>query len=538
MSIFINGKVVTLDDTLKIASAFKVKNGRFSAIGNDDSILEMKEDCEEVVDLGGKTVLPGFNDAHLHFLSYAITKNSVDLTKVTSIDNLIHTVKEFIKERSIKDGEWIVSRGWNENFWDTPTLPSRYDLDKISKTHPIYFSRACGHLGVTNSLALKALNIDNTTPNPDGGIIDRKDGEPTGILRENALNAALEYLQPMSKEKIKTLLSSAFIDALSVGLTSISTEDIWQSGSIENTIEAYEELKNEGLLPIRIVQQMYLPDNKSFETCKRMSLKTGYGDDFFKIGPMKLFQDGSLGGRTAAMEEEYSDTKTKGVSIHNEKSLKELIHKGHDNGFQICAHSIGDRSMRELFDVYDGIYDSTNKDLRFSIIHCQFTNENLLKRFKNKNILANVQPSFVMTDYPIVEKAVGKERAKTSYAWRSLRSNSIHTVFSSDAPIESFNPFEGIYAAVTRKNLKGSPSEGWNTHECISVEDALKSYTLEPAYSNFEENKKGTISTDKLADFIVISHDILEIPADDIKDITVLETYVNGERKYKKQMEN
>ncbi|WBW98714.1 amidohydrolase [Oceanirhabdus sp. W0125-5] len=532
MSIFINGKVVTLDDKIKIASAFKVKDGCFYDISDDESILELKEDSEEIIDLGGKTVLPGFNDAHLHFLSYAVTKNSVDLTKVTSIDNLIITVKEFIKERKIPDGEWIVSRGWNENFWDKPTLPSRYDLDKISEKHPIYFSRACGHIGVTNSLALKLLNIDRNTPDPEGGIIDRKDGEPTGILRENALNAALEYLQPMSKDKIKTLLNSAFIDALSVGITSMSTEDIWQSGSIENTIEAYEELNKEGLLPIRIVQQMYLPDNKSFETCKEMNLKTGYGDDFFKIGPMKLFQDGSLGGRTAAMEDEYNDTKTNGVSIHSEESLKELINKGHDNGFQICAHAIGDRAMRQLLDVYEDIYETSERDLRFSIIHCQFTNENLLKRFKNNNILANVQPSFVMTDYPIVEKAVGKERSATSYAWRSMLSDSIHTIFSSDAPIESFNPFEGIYAAVTRKDLKGNPSEGWNTHECITVEEALKCYTLEPAYSNFEENKKGTISKGKFADFIVISDDILEIPADDIKDVTVLETYVNGEKKF------
>lgn len=535
MTIFINGNVITLDDKNKKATSFIIENEVFKAVGSNEEILSLAKKDDIIINLKGKTVVPGFNDAHMHFLNYGITKNAVNITNISSIDKMINESKKYISDRNIPEGEWIVSRGWNDNLFEENRLPSRYDLDKISTVHPIYFSRICGHLGVTNSLALKLMNIDENTPNPSGGVIDKENGVPTGILRENALNCALDAVQPISKTTIKELLKNVFNDALSVGLTSISTEDMWQSGNLVGTIEAYRELEEENNLPIRFVQQVYLKTPEDFEEAKKHGYKTGVGTDKFKIGPVKIYQDGSLGGRTAAMINNYNDIDSTGVLIHPQEELDEIVKKSHDYGFQVCSHAIGDRSMETLLNSYEKVYKSSdNTDLRLCIIHCQFTNKNLLERFKKLNIVANVQPSFVMSDYPIVETAVGKERAYESYAWKSLINKGIHTCFSSDAPIESFNPLESIYAAVTRKDLKGNPIDGWNTHECISVEEALKGYCVEPAYFNFEENIKGTISEGKLADFVILSEDIMSIDKDRIKDIEVLETYVGGVREFEK----
>jgi predicted amidohydrolase YtcJ len=532
MTAFINGNIMTLDEN-KHAEAFYIKDNKFYAVGSNSYIKSLVKHSEKVIDLKGNTVVPGFNDAHMHFLNYAITKNSVNLHNIESIEEIIYRTKKYINENNIEEGEWIVSRGWNDNLFKEKRLPTRYDLDKISSNHPIFFSRVCGHIGIANSKALEIIQVKTGTPNPTGGIIDNIDGEPTGILRENALNLIFDILPHLKKETIKKLLKTAFKDALKVGLTTIQTEDFSHSRAIKPLIHAYKELEQENNLPLRFILQCNLPDKKSLTEAVSLGLKTGVGTDKFKIGPIKLFQDGSLGGRTAAMIKPYYDADTKGVFIYSQEELNQFAIEAYKAGFQIAVHAIGDAAVQAVLNAYANIYNqSENKDLRNSIVHCQFTNNELLQRFKKIGVIANVQPTFVMSDYPIVEKAVGKTRAEKSYVWKDMINKGINTAFSSDAPIESFNPFEGIYAAVTRKDLNGNPSEGWYSKQCISVEQALKCFTVEPAYINFEENIKGTISEGKLADFIVLSDNIMEIEKEKIKDIRVLETYVGGEKKY------
>lgn len=528
MPSFINGNIITLDGD-KLCEAFYVENGVFKAVGTTEEILKLTSSNEGVVDLKGKTVIPGFNDAHMHFLNYAVQKNNVNLLNVPSIDELISKTKEYIKAGNIPNEQWILSRGWNHNLFSEKRLPTRYDLDKISTQHPIYFARICGHIGVANSKALELLNITKNTENPDGGIIDKKNGIPTGILRENALNLVSNSLPIMSTEQIKTLLKSAFIDALKVGITTIQTEDLTHCGSLENLLSAYRELEDEQALPLRFILQLNLPNEKSLSEAISLGLKSNLGSNVLKIGPVKLFQDGSLGGRTAAMKEAYCDIATTGVLIYDQPALDNITKLASHADFQITIHAIGDYAAETILNSYEKIINtSENKDLRLTIVHCQFTNDELLNRFKKLNIVANIQPSFVMTDYPIVETAVGKFRADTSYAWKDMLNSNIPIAFSSDAPIESFNPIEGIYAAVTRKDLKGYPEEGWHKDQNLTVIEALKAYTLGSAFMSFEENIKGSISIGKLADFVILSEDILSTERDKIKNIKVLETYVGG----------
>ncbi len=528
MSAFINGNIITLDGD-KICQAFYVDHGIFTAVGTNEEILYLSKPSDIIVDLKGKTVVPGFNDGHMHFLNYAVQKNNVSLVNVPSINELINITKEYINTHSIPNDQWIIARGWNHNLFSEKRLPNRYDLDKISSHNPIHFTRICGHIGVLNSKALELLNINSETKNPEGGIIDVENGIPTGIIRENALNLVSRALPKMPKEEIKTLLKSAFMDALKVGITTIQTEDLTHCGSLQNLLSAYRELEIEKALPLRFILQLNLPNEKSISKAVNLNLKSNLGSNMLKIGPIKLFQDGSLGGRTAAMKEEYCDVATTGVLIYNQASLDNITRLAHDAGFQITIHAIGDHACETILNSYEKItIASENKDLRLTIVHCQFTNDELLSRFKKLNIVANVQPSFVMTDYPIVEAAVGKNRADKSYGWKDMLNSKIPVAFSSDAPIESFNPIEGIYAAVTRQDLKGYPCEGWYKAQNLTVIEALRAYTLGSAYMSFEEAIKGSISIGKLADFTVLSDDILHIEKNSIKNIHVLETYVGG----------
>jgi predicted amidohydrolase YtcJ len=328
-------------------------------------------------------------------------------------------------------------------------------------------------------------------------------------------------------------LKSAFIDALACGLTTIQTEDLTQVKSLKNLITAYRELDEENLLPIRFILQLNLNSSTLLDEAKKLNLKSNIGSDFLRIGPVKLFQDGSLGGRTAAMNEPYCDEPHKGVLIYSEEDLNNLVTKAHKYDFQLTIHAIGDGACTSVLNSYENVFNTSNKrDLRNTIVHAQFTNDSILNRFKSLGVVANVQPSFIMTDYPIVEKAIGKERAKESYAFNSMLKLGIPVAFSSDAPIENFNVLQGIYAAVSRMDLNSNPKGGFYPHECMDVLDALKCYTIGPSFMSFEENKKGKIKEGFYGDFVVLSEDITKIHKEAIKDIRILGTYVAGVKRY------
>lgn len=528
IDIYVNGKVISLDNN-KVYEAFAVRDGKFLAVGCNKDLLSLfsKEDYK-VTDLKGNTVVPGFNDAHMHLLNYGFQKTAVRLNNLSSIDEMISVVKSYINKNSIPKDAYIISRGWNDNYFKEQRLPNRYDLDKISCDHPIIFSRICGHIGVINSKAIELLGIDKMKENPTGGAIDRENGVPTGILRENALNIALSKVPPTSVEEIKASLRSTFDDLIKCGITSVQTEDLTHCRSLPNLIQSYRELEEEGNLPVRITLQLCLNTDELLDEANSFGLKSKVGSDFLKVGGLKLFQDGSLGARTAAMIDNYEDTPDNGISIYSQEDLDSFVTKGFKQGFQIIIHGIGDRACEMILNSYEKISKDTEDNLRPVIVHCQFTNEDLLNRFKELNVIANVQPAFIMSDYPIVEKAVGKARTKSSYAFNSMIQKGIPVAFSSDAPIESFNIIQGIHGAVNRTDLNNKPVGGFNIDEGVTPLDALKAYTTGPSYMSFDEDVKGKIKVNYLADFVVLSQDITAVSKNKIKETKILETYVNG----------
>ncbi|WP_392486678.1 amidohydrolase [Haloimpatiens sp. FM7315] len=536
MAVFINGKVITLDGR-KISQGFSVRNGVFHKVGTNEEILKIKEPKEKVIDLKGKTVVPGFNDAHMHFLNYAITKSKVNIRSISSIEDMVNRTKKYIEDNKIPKGQWVTSRGWNENLFKEKRLPNRFDLDKISQDNPIFFHRICGHIGVCNTKALELLGLLYNVPEMKDGVIDVEKGKPTGILRENAINLILDRLPALKKDEIKALLKSAFEDALKVGLTSIQTEDVGHAGSLLNLLEAYRELDKEEELKIRMSLQLWLPsceDIISGVKCISKVFNKEVGDyelnsDFLKISCVKLYEDGSLGGRTAAMKEPYLDTLDKGVSVYSREELGELKKEANKWRLPLAVHCIGDRASDLVLDAFEKFQD---KDLRDAIVHCQFTNKEMLKRFEKLKVIANVQPSFVMSDYNLVDRVIPKKVANESYSWGSMLKNNIMLCFSSDAPIESFNPIQSIYGAVTRKDLLGNPQKSWHKEEKISAFEALKCQTLGSSYMSRDEKNKGSIEEGKFADFVVLSDNILEVKEDNIKDIKVIKTYVGGELMY------
>lgn len=538
--ILINGKIVTMDPSNPRAEAVAVKDGKFVLVGASEEILTYKKNHTEIIDLQGKLLTPGFNDAHLHLLNYGYSLQMVDLAGAKSIDEIIKRVKNFVSKNNIEPGDWIKGKSWNhEIFTDKKRFPNRYDLDKISKEHPICLTRACLHVAVVNSKALELIGVDKNTPQVEGGHFDiDENGEPLGIFRENARYLVYDNIEDPGVEEIKEMIIKASKSALSQGITSVQTDDFeaLPGKNFENVLRAYKELNETNELPIRIYEQCLLPQIEKLNTFLAMGYRTGIGDEFFKIGPLKLLADGSLGARTAYMCEPYADDpSTCGIPVFTQEELDKLVITGHNADMQIAIHGIGDKTMHMAFESIEKAQKENPKsDSRHGIIHCQITDEVLLNKFKDLGVIAYVQPIFTSTDLGIVEERIGKERAKTSYNWKTMFDKGVHVVFSSDCPVEPLDVLPGIYAAVTRKNLEEYPKEGWMPEQRVSIDEALYAFTLGAAYASFEDDIKGSIEAGKLADMVVLSEDIYEINPDKIKDVEIEMTFVGGKLSYKK----
>lgn len=533
-TILINGKFYTMEKG-KRAEALAIKGDKIEKIGRVEEVLALKDDKTKVYDLKGRTVLPGFNDSHMHLLNYGFSLTQADFTGSKSIEEVIDRGRKFIEERDIKKDEFIMGKGWNQDFFEgEKVFPTRYDLDKISTEHPIISTRVCLHVAVVNSKALEILNINKDTPQPEGGHFDvDENGEPIGIFREAARYMIYDRLPKTSVEDIKGMMVSAIKNMNECGITSVGTDDFeaLPDKDYENVIKAYLELKEENRLKMRVYQQCLLPKIDRFQGFMDRGYRTGWGDENFKIGPLKLLLDGSLGARTAALMEPYADdASTRGITTSNQEDLNELVDLAHKNGFQIAMHGIGDRTMYMIFESIEKALENTpRQDHRHGIVHCQITDEYLLNKFKELDVLAYIQPIFLDYDWQLVHVRVGKEREKTSYNWRTMVDNGVHIACGSDAPVEPFNVLNGIYEAVTRKDLEGNPDGGWMPEQKLELYDAVYSYTLGGAYATFEENIKGSIEEGKLADMVILSRDIFAIDEDEIKDINVETTIFNGE---------
>jgi len=528
--IFYNGKIY--QNRGKFAQAMLVDNGIIKEIGTNDEILTLNDNFK-LIDLQNKTVIPGFNDSHLHLEGLGYRLSNLMLNELKSIDEIIIKSKEYIDNNKIRD--ILLGNGWNQDYFiDEKRLLNRHDLDRISTDIPIVFTRVCGHILVANTKALEILGIDENTSDIEGGKILREEGGfPNGVFCENAMKIFNKLLNTATVKQRKKYINIAMAHALENGVTSVQTNDV-KVDNYMDVLDAYKELEEEGKLNIRVTHQCAFEDVSSISKFIDDLNDYEYDTNFNKIGPIKIFADGSLGARTAYLSEYYVDNfGNRGVNIYTDKELDELTKFIDEKGKQMLIHAIGDGAIRQVLNSYGKIINNKN-DRRHGIVHLQITDEEILNKMKELDCLALVQPIFLNYDIHIVEDRVGEKLANSSYAFNTLIKNGVHLSLGTDAPVEDLNPFNNLYCAVNRKDLNGYPDESWNESEKMDIYDAIDAYTLESAYVSFEEGIKGRLEKNYYADFVVLDEDIFEINSEKIKDIKALMTVVNGEIAYRK----
>ena len=530
-TIYYNGVVYTGD--MPLTTAFAVENDRFTAVSDDAAVLATRCDGDTVVDLAGKFVCAGFNDSHMHLLNYGYALTMAPLHRHTrSLTDMLDCLRCFLAENPPRPGDYLLGRGWNHDYFaDEHRLPTKEDLDSVSRDVPIIITRACGHIGCANSAAIRRAGITVETPQPEGGHFDIVDGELTGIFRENALNLVKAPIPEPDAESIANMLRTAARALNSYGITSCQTDDLPVFPVDFSVIhDAYHRLINAGELSVRVYEQAHFCDTVSLSRYIAAGHVTGEGDEFFRVGPLKLLGDGSLGAGTAYLSRPYADQPdNRGIAIYTPEQFHAMISLAHANGMQVAIHAIGDGILDDILDAYENVLaKSPRSDHRHGVVHCQITRPDQLERMKRLQLHAYVQSIFLDYDNRIVRQRVG-DLADSSYAFRTLKEQ-YHASNGSDCPVELPNVLGGIQCGVTRNTLAGDAL--YRSEEAFSVQQAIDSFTCEGAFASFEENVKGKIRPGMLADFVVLSDSPFAVPADSIADIHVMQTVLGGKTVY------
>lgn len=521
--VFLNGKIYTLADEHDQIEGFAVRDHKIIASGTNEQMRQI--DAEEVVDLGGRVVLPGFIDAHQHLLCYAQGLAQVDLKGCTSLEELQKRLRKRVEETP--KGGWVQGFGFDHEIFEHPVLPTKADLDAVSTENPILISRYCMHIHVANSLALREGKVGENGEEPEKLGRDET-GALNGILREGAVTAVLNQIPDPypTYEATKDVLAKACQMLSAVGITGVHPIQATSCDAFEY-LKLYQDLDREGRLPVRA----YV----SFDEFPGFGMKTGFGNDKVKYGFYKIFTDGSLGSRNAALYEPYSDDPGNcGVLIHTQEELTALCQKAYDMDLQIGIHAIGDKALGYVLTALETVYFSNPKpDQRFRIIHAQCCNPSLLERMKKLPVVIDIQPRFTSAgniDWSI--DRLGPERIQYAYPWKTYIKNGLLLTGSSDSPVEPYDPFLGIFSVVCRQAVDGHPEGGWHPEERVTVYEALCMYTKNAAYAAYEEDSKGTLEPGKLADFVVVSDDPFQVELFHLKDLFVYNTYLGGEEVY------
>lgn len=529
-TVFYNARIYTGE--LPLQEAFIVENDKFSAVGSNEKILAQEADC--VIDLGGKFVCAGFNDSHMHLLNLGQALSVAPLHLYTgSLQEMILCLQQMQPGR----GGWIIGRGWNQDFFkDVRRMPNRWDLDQVSLERPVCAVRACGHAMAVNSKALEILGITNLTPQIPGGEIVIENGEPNGILFDNAMDLVYAAVPAPEKEDIKAMLVAACKMLGSYGITSCQSDDycVFQNTPWEVINEAYRELEESGELTVRVYEQANFTNLPGLKRLVEAGNVTGIGTDFFKIGPLKMLGDGALGARTAYLTIPYADfPDTRGLSVFTPEVFDEMIGYAHEQGIQVAVHCIGDACLDLVLNsIEKALAAHPRADHRHGIVHCQVTRPDQLERIAKLRLHVYAQSIFLDYDLHIVEDRVGKELASSSYSWKTLMDKGVTVSNGSDCPVEMPNVMGGIQCAVTRCDLKG---EGpYLTCEAFTVQEALDSFTKAGAKASFEEAIKGEIQPGMLADFVVLGENPFETEPGKLKDIPIVSTYLGGKLVYTK----
>jgi len=528
--VLLNGAVWTVNPAQPWAEAVAIKGDEILEAGSSQEISRMIGDSTQIIDLKGDLVLPGFIDSHTHFLDGGFSLLSVRLKDAGSREEFIARIEDRAKE--IGKGAWILEGDWDHQSFDPPELPRKEWIDSVTLHNPVCVSRHDGHMVLVNSLALKLAGITKDTPSPAGGEIvkDADTGEPTGILKDAAMNLVMKYIpEPSFKEKLKAA-EVALKHAAEAGITSI------HDMAYADNFEVYQELLRLNKLTARLY--VYIPITE-VDIYTRLKLKTPFGNNLLKIGGLKGFVDGSLGSSTALFFDPYTDNPQKKGLLHSqmfpEGIMEKRIIQADEAGLQVAIHAIGDRANNILLDIFERIIaQSEKRDRRWRIEHAQHLLPADIERIANLDIIASVQPYHAIDDGRWAERKIGRKRCQYTYAFKSLLEKGAILACGSDWTVAPLDPIGGIYAAVTRQTLDGKHPEGWFPEQKISLEEAVKGYTINGAYAEFSENIKGSVEKGKLADLVVLSRNIFKIPPEEIKKTEVKMTILNGKVIHKK----
>ncbi|MCD4744125.1 MAG: amidohydrolase [Desulfobacteraceae bacterium] len=534
--ILFNGKIHTQDANKPFAEAVYIIDNKIVKVGSNKEIRAAVKNIKDInpidqVDLKGKLVLPGFTDSHFHFYEWAINYDSVDLSKAFSFKEMEQAL--IAKAKKIKKGKWILGNGFNESDWPENRMPDRFDLDKIVPDNPVCIWRCDLHVGVANSLALKFAGINsNLTDPPEGKISRDSSGEPTGVLRELALNLIKNVVPVLSEFQILSNMEKGICDIHALGLTSI--HDIRLMGGLDgaDSLKAWQKLNEQNKLNIRC--HVSLPGEMT-DQAVALGLRTGFGGDKLKIGHLKFFADGGMGARTAWMLEKYLDAEY-GMPLTSINDIENAALKADAAGLSIMVHSIGDRANREIVSMFERIekVNPIRQKIPHRIEHVQMIRHEDLERMgKLKSITTSCQPNNLSLDISMIEMSVG-EKSQYTYMLKSILNNRLPLILSSDAPVCNPNPFTGIYSAVTRKRMNKTPENGWYIEQALTVEEAVKGYTISPAIAAGVDSVLGSISIGKFADIIVLEKDIYSIDPDQIADTKIDITIFDGNIVYER----
>lgn len=535
--ILYNGKIKKSEK--EFAEAVLIRDGKIAKLGSNEEILAYKQKDSLAIDLEGRLALPGFNDSHMHLLHVGYNFSQLYLGNTKSIEEVISLCKEYIKENKIEKGEWVQCYGWSDDNWIEKRHINKHDLDRISKDHPIIATRVCAHVASFNSKGFDQLGLDGLVDVEKGEIIFDENGEPTGVVYE-MMDRRSRCIPEPSVDEVKEILKKVGKAAAEKGITSVQSDDLESlpGSNFKKVIRAYSELAENDDLPVRVYEQCRLSDKSAYEKFKQAGFYTGFGNDIFRLGPLKTFCDGSLGARTAWLKEDYSDDKgNRGVrSYEDDQELYDLVDQAHNDGMSVAIHCIGDAAADQAISAIErAIEKNPDTKNRHGIVHAQILNEDLIKRIQAANIITYIQPIFIEYDWKIAEDRVGPERLKDSYHFRKLYDRGIVLPLGTDSPVEEFDPMMNIYCLVTGKDYDGEPEGGWHPEKLLNLDEALKCYTKHSAYASFDEERKGVLAPGIFADIAVLETDIFDLPPEKIKDVEVFMTIMGGKIRYSKE---
>jgi len=521
-----HAKVFTVDRSQPEAEAIAIIGERIIAVGTDPSIDPFIDSRTRVIDARGASVLPGFNDSHVHFVAGSLSLNRVELGDVTTREEFARRVAATVKR--LQKGEWVVGGGWDHEKFPGASMPTREWVDAVTPDNPLWLNRYDRHMGLANSAALRIAGIDRNTPDPPGGLIlHDANGNPTGALKEAATGFVQRLIPPPSEEQLTRAIRQGLAEARRFGVTS------FQDISHATELRIYQKLLATGELTARIYA---ITPIEQYQSQVQAGISACFGNEWIRTGAVKGFADGSLGSTTALFFEPYNDApNTKGLfnaMMLPEGHMLQMAQPADAAGLQIAIHAIGDRANHEILAMYEEIARRNGpgpaRGRHWRIEHAQHLRPDDFDLFARLGVIASMQPYHEAGDGVWAEKRIGHERARTTHAWRSLLDHGVRLAFGTDWPVVPLNPMLGLYAAVTRATLDGKNPNGWIPEEKISLAEAIEAYTLGSAYAEFTDEQKGSITPGKFADIVILDSDLFHLPPERIKDAKVACTIVAG----------